>query len=258
MANPPGALDHPVDHAVRGTGRPPSRRGLHRVRQGRSRRGGRRTLPRRGLHRVHLFVGPHHGGERGVHPQRVALHHRTARLGGARRARAAGDMDRHGVRRRGRRRHGRRRHRRRCAPRQHRRDHRGAGVRRLRGGFALGPPDRHAAAGLPGRHLHGDGRGGDGRELRLFALRHRRLRPHGRRPGGRRHDPIHRGIAPCARRRAGPVVADRGRPRPLWVWLWIGEAPRLWTLAGGAVVFAAIACHALSGMRRKPPPLGAV
>ena len=45
---------------------------------------------------------------------------------------------------------------------------------------------------------------------------------------------------------------------PLWVWLWIGEAPRLWTLAGGAVVFAAIAGHALSGMRRKPPPLGAV
>ena len=45
---------------------------------------------------------------------------------------------------------------------------------------------------------------------------------------------------------------------PLWVWLWIGEAPRLWTLAGGAVVFAAIAGQALSGMRRKPPPLGAV
>ncbi len=45
---------------------------------------------------------------------------------------------------------------------------------------------------------------------------------------------------------------------PIWVWLWIGEEPRLWTLIGGAIVMAALAGHALSGMRRKPPPLGAV
>ena len=45
---------------------------------------------------------------------------------------------------------------------------------------------------------------------------------------------------------------------PIWVWLWIGETPRLWTLLGGAVVMAALIGHGLSGMRRKPPPLGAV
>jgi drug/metabolite transporter (DMT)-like permease len=45
---------------------------------------------------------------------------------------------------------------------------------------------------------------------------------------------------------------------PIWVWLWIGEVPRLWTLVGGAVIFAAIIGHAISGMRRKPPPFGAV
>lgn len=45
---------------------------------------------------------------------------------------------------------------------------------------------------------------------------------------------------------------------PIWVWLWIGEEPRLWTLIGGAIVMAALAGHALSGMRRKPPPLGVV
>ena len=45
---------------------------------------------------------------------------------------------------------------------------------------------------------------------------------------------------------------------PLWVWLWLGETPRSWTLIGGAVVIAALIGHALSGMRRKPPPYGAV
>ncbi len=45
---------------------------------------------------------------------------------------------------------------------------------------------------------------------------------------------------------------------PIWVWLWLGEVPRLWTLVGGAVVFVAIIGHAVTGMRRKPPPLGAV
>lgn len=45
---------------------------------------------------------------------------------------------------------------------------------------------------------------------------------------------------------------------PIWVWLWIGEVPRLWTLLGGAVVFAAIIGHAVTGMRRKPAPYGAV
>lgn len=43
---------------------------------------------------------------------------------------------------------------------------------------------------------------------------------------------------------------------PIWVWLWLGEVPRLWTLVGGAVVFAAIVGHAVTGMRHKPPPLG--
>jgi len=45
---------------------------------------------------------------------------------------------------------------------------------------------------------------------------------------------------------------------PIWVWLWIGEVPRLWTLLGGAVVLAAIIGHAITGMRRKPAPYGAV
>jgi drug/metabolite transporter (DMT)-like permease len=45
---------------------------------------------------------------------------------------------------------------------------------------------------------------------------------------------------------------------PIWVWLWIGEIPRVWTLLGGAIVFAAIIGHAVTGMRRKPAPYGAV
>ncbi len=45
---------------------------------------------------------------------------------------------------------------------------------------------------------------------------------------------------------------------PIWVWLAMGEAPSVSTLVGGAIVFAAIIGRALSGMRRTPPPLGAV
>jgi drug/metabolite transporter, DME family len=45
---------------------------------------------------------------------------------------------------------------------------------------------------------------------------------------------------------------------PIWVWLWLAEVPRLWTLVGGAVVLLAIIGHAITGMRRKPPPFGAV
>lgn len=45
---------------------------------------------------------------------------------------------------------------------------------------------------------------------------------------------------------------------PIWVWLAMGEAPSVPTLVGGAIVFAAITGRALSGMRRTPPPLGAV
>jgi drug/metabolite transporter (DMT)-like permease len=43
---------------------------------------------------------------------------------------------------------------------------------------------------------------------------------------------------------------------PLWVWIGVGEVPSAYTLAGGAVVMAAIALQALSGARRRrPPPL---
>ncbi len=45
---------------------------------------------------------------------------------------------------------------------------------------------------------------------------------------------------------------------PIWVWLGVGEVPSLPTLIGGAIVLAAIAGRALSGLRRKLPPLGAV
>ncbi len=45
---------------------------------------------------------------------------------------------------------------------------------------------------------------------------------------------------------------------PLWVWLALGETAGHWTLLGGAVLMAAIAGNAMSGLRRKPPPIGAV
>ena len=45
---------------------------------------------------------------------------------------------------------------------------------------------------------------------------------------------------------------------PVWVWLALGETAGTWTLVGGALLLAAIAGNALSGLRRKPPPIGAV
>ena len=44
---------------------------------------------------------------------------------------------------------------------------------------------------------------------------------------------------------------------PLWVWLFLGETASVNTLIGGAVLLAAIAGNALSGKRRKPPPITA-
>lgn len=44
---------------------------------------------------------------------------------------------------------------------------------------------------------------------------------------------------------------------PLWVWLFLGETASLNTLLGGAVLLAAIAGNALTGKRRKPPPITA-
>ena len=45
---------------------------------------------------------------------------------------------------------------------------------------------------------------------------------------------------------------------PLWVWIGVGEVPTGATLLGGAIVLAAIAGRAVSGLKRKPPPFGAV
>jgi len=45
---------------------------------------------------------------------------------------------------------------------------------------------------------------------------------------------------------------------PIWVWVGVGEVPSATTLLGGFAVLAAIAGQALTGLRRKPPPLGAV
>ena len=42
---------------------------------------------------------------------------------------------------------------------------------------------------------------------------------------------------------------------PLWVWLFLGETFTAYTLIGGAILLAAIAGNALSGARRKPPPV---
>jgi DME family drug/metabolite transporter len=44
---------------------------------------------------------------------------------------------------------------------------------------------------------------------------------------------------------------------PLWVWFFLGETASLNTLMGGAVLLAAIAGNAMSGKRRKPPPITA-
>ena len=42
---------------------------------------------------------------------------------------------------------------------------------------------------------------------------------------------------------------------PLWVWLFLGETATANTLVGGAILLAAIVGNALSGKRRKPPPI---
>ena len=44
---------------------------------------------------------------------------------------------------------------------------------------------------------------------------------------------------------------------PLWVWLFLNETASLNTLVGGAVLLIAIAGNAVSGKRRKPPPITA-
>ena len=43
---------------------------------------------------------------------------------------------------------------------------------------------------------------------------------------------------------------------PFWVWLFLGETAGFYTLLGGAILLAAIAGNALSGLRRRPPPAG--
>jgi len=40
---------------------------------------------------------------------------------------------------------------------------------------------------------------------------------------------------------------------PVWVWLFLGETASANTVLGGAILLAAIAANALSGIRRKPP-----
>ncbi|CTQ57959.1 DMT family transporter [Roseibium album] len=42
---------------------------------------------------------------------------------------------------------------------------------------------------------------------------------------------------------------------PVWVWLFLGETASPDTLIGGTVLLAAIAGNAISGKRRKPPPI---
>ncbi len=42
---------------------------------------------------------------------------------------------------------------------------------------------------------------------------------------------------------------------PFWVWLFLGETATINTLIGGAVLLSAIAGNAISGKRRKPPPI---
>jgi drug/metabolite transporter (DMT)-like permease len=45
---------------------------------------------------------------------------------------------------------------------------------------------------------------------------------------------------------------------PIWVWLAFAEVPSVETLLGGALVLAAMAGRALSGIRRRTPSFGAV
>lgn len=45
---------------------------------------------------------------------------------------------------------------------------------------------------------------------------------------------------------------------PVWVWLALAEVPSASTLVGGAIVLAAVAGRALAGLRRRPPPIGAM
>ena len=42
---------------------------------------------------------------------------------------------------------------------------------------------------------------------------------------------------------------------PIWVWLLLGETAAVTTLVGGGVLLAALAGNAISGLRRKPPPV---
>ncbi len=42
---------------------------------------------------------------------------------------------------------------------------------------------------------------------------------------------------------------------PVWVWLFLGETASAATLGGGALLLAAISGNAISGARRKPPPI---
>lgn len=44
---------------------------------------------------------------------------------------------------------------------------------------------------------------------------------------------------------------------PVWVWLFLEEGASAGTFAGGAVLLAAIALNALTGMRHRPPPVTA-
>ncbi|MCP4998985.1 MAG: EamA family transporter [Hyphomicrobiales bacterium] len=45
---------------------------------------------------------------------------------------------------------------------------------------------------------------------------------------------------------------------PVWVWLYMGEVPTSFTLIGGALLLAAIAGNALSGMKRRPVAISSV
>jgi drug/metabolite transporter, DME family len=45
---------------------------------------------------------------------------------------------------------------------------------------------------------------------------------------------------------------------PFWVWLFLGETATSNTLIGGAALLAAIAGNAISGKRRKPPPIATI